>query len=213
MPEELTEKEFYSRELVHNDTFKYLNASQRRMSYLKYLEAHKQAEEMRTQNAYRERLKQERVAEQKRLAEDLAKRQIESLGPLQSAKIARQVTASFDISEILDVIDFFDSADQLYKAVAECHASLEPQYRQEIIAWFLANTDLESNKLEASNSVDEIVARCMHQGLSAVCKTDALKQHLGDHKQFLGGSLKAEGTSASRIEKRRSWTEISAEGN
>lgn len=212
MAEELTEKEFYNRELVHNDTFKYLNASQRRMSYLKYVEAHKQTEDLRTENAYRERLKQERMAGEKRQAEERAQRQIESLGQLQSAKIARQVTASFDVSEILDVIDFFESPDQLYKAVEECHAKLEPKYRQDIIAWFLENTDLESNQLEESTAVDKIVARCMHQGLSAVCKTDALSKHLRDHKPSSRSGPNVQNAGPGRIEKRRSWKEISAEG-
>ena len=213
MAEELTEKEFFNRELVHNDTFKYLNASQRRMSYLKYVEAHKQTEDLRTENAYRERLKQERIAGEKRQAEEHAKRQIESLGQLESAKIARQVTARFDASEILEVIDFFESPVQLYEAVVECHTKLKPEYRRAIIAWFLENTDLQSNQLEKSTSVDRIVSRCMHQGLSAVCKTDALCKYLGDHQPSSEGRPKPDNASAGRIEKRRSWKEISAEGD
>ena len=166
---------------------------------------------MRTESAYRERLKRERIAEQKRLAEDRAERQIESLGQLQSAKLARQVTASFDVSEILDVIDFFESPNQLYTAVKECHAKLEPKYRQDIIAWFLENTDLESNQLEASTSLDQIVARCMHQGLSAVCKSSALSEHLAEYKPPSSPGCQSENINASKIERRRSWKEISAD--
>lgn len=213
MAEELTEKQFYSRELLRNDTFKYLNASQRRSSYLKYLEAHKQAEEMRTENAYREHLKQERIAEQKLQAEDQVRSQIEGLGQLQSAKIAQQVTARFDASEILEVIDFFESPSQLYEALVECHAKLEPDYREAIISWYLQNTDLQSSQIEGSTSINQIVARCMHQGLSAVCKTEALRNHLGDQKPCSAGVPTTENASAGKIAKRRSWKEISADGD
>ena len=52
MAEELSEKEFYKRELAHNDTFRYLNASQQRNSYQKYLSEVRQAEELRRESAH-----------------------------------------------------------------------------------------------------------------------------------------------------------------
>ena len=233
----LSRGEFYDRESRQNDVFKYLNASQKRDSYLKYVEAHKlaeanrlmdankqleaskqleakrQEEQMRRESAYKERLRKERLEEQKRQAEEHAKRQIESLGPLQSAQIARKVTSRFDANEILEVIDFFESPAQVYESVLECHAKLEPEYRREIIAWLLENTDLRANQLEGSTSVDKIVSRCMNQGLSAVLKTDPLNHHLGDHKPYSEVGQHTQELSAGRIEKSRSWKEISADGD
>ena len=235
MSELLEEWEFYDRESRQNYVFKYLNASQRLDSYLKYVEAHKlaeanrkaaahkqleesleanrQEEQKRRESAYKERLRKERLEEQKRQAEEHAKRQIESLGPLQSAQIARKVTSRFDANEILEVIDFFESPAQVYESVLECHAKLEPEYRREIIAWLLENTDLRANQLEGSTSVDKIVSRCMNQGLSAVLKTDPLNHHLGDHKPYSEVGQHTQELSAGRIEKSRSWKEISADGD
>ena len=213
MAEELTENEFYKRELAQNETFKYLNSSQRSHSYKKYLAEMRQAEETRQESAHKNRLEQERKAQDNRQAENLMRSQIKEFGQLQSAKIARRVTSGFDASEILELIDFFESQSQVYEAVVECHAKLEPDYRREILSWCLENTDLGSEQLEHSDAVDEIVNRCMLQGLSAVCKTGALGEHLGQQGPFSTDWQRPEGSNAGKIERRRSWKEISTDGD
>ncbi|MDC3016061.1 hypothetical protein OA010_04540, partial [Luminiphilus sp.] len=126
-------------------------------------------------------------------------------------KIARQVTAGFDASEILELIDFFESQSQLYEAIAESHAKLEPDYRQEILSWCLENTSLQIDQLENSEAVNKVVTRCMHQGLSAVCKSSALSEHLAEYKPPSSPGCQSENINASKIARRRSWKEISAD--
>ena len=120
MAKELTEKQFYRRELTHNSTFRYLNATQRRDRYERYLNEIRQAEE----NAHNNLLDQERQAQEILAAEDEIRHQIKEFGQIESAKIARHVTAAFDATEVLELIDFFESQAQLHEAVIECHAKL-----------------------------------------------------------------------------------------
>ena len=209
MAKELTEKQFYRRELTHNSTFRYLNATQRRDRYERYLNEIRQAEE----NAHKKRLDQERQAQEIRAAEDEIRHQIKEFGQIQSAKIARHVTAAFDATEVLELIDFFESQAQLHEAVIECHAKLEPDYRREIVSWCLKNTSLQSNQLEDSAAVNQMIARCMQQGLSAICKSGPLGERLAAYKPTSGVEVEAENKTAIKIERRRSWKEISAENN
>ena len=200
---ELTEQQFFGRELAQNDTFKYLNASQRRQSYRKYLQGRKQAKSIR-----KDRL--EKKIEDEREAEYQEKAQIQSLGQLESAKISKRVAAKFDTGEILDVIEFFETTAQLYEAIVESHAKLKPEYRKEIISWCLENTDLQTNQLEYSDKLDGIVQRCMNQGLSAICKTDPICNYLKNQTPNSEANCQVEDEGTRRIEKRRSWREISS---
>lgn len=204
--EELTEQQFYGRELALNDTFKYLNASQRRQSYRKYLQGRQRAENIR-----KDRL--EKKIEDEREAKCREKAQMQSLGQLESAKISKRVSAKFDPSEILDVIEFFETAAQLYEAIVESHAKLKPEYRKEIISWCLENTDLQTNQLEHSDALDEIVQRCMNQGLSAICKSDPIGNYLKSQNPPSETYWQVEDESTRKIEKRRSWREISSTDN
>ncbi|MDC3016062.1 hypothetical protein OA010_04545 [Luminiphilus sp.] len=155
---------------------------------------------------------EEQVADDKRRAQAEVAKQIESLDPLESAKIARQVSAGFGVSEILDLFSFFESTSQLYDAVCSSHAKLEPEYRKAVLTWYADNTDIPADALSESAEVQAVVLRCMNQGLSAICKSEALSSHLESH--HTAGGIHGLGNSGQmgKIEKGRSWREISAEG-
>jgi hypothetical protein len=148
----------------------------------------------------------------KRRAEEEIRRQIDSLDPLQSAKIAKQVKAKFDTAEILDLIDFFDSADQLHAAVSRSHEKLEPAYRRAILDWYTDNTELHADSLSDSAEIQDVVVRCMNQGLSAIFKSEALKAHLGTHHPSGQAEASHPHSQVGTIAKGRSWKEISADG-
>ena len=158
------------------------------------------------------RTEEEQVADDKRRAQAELTKQIESLDPLESAKIARQVSARFDASEILDLLNFFESTSQLYDAVCSSHAKLEPEYRKAVLTWYISNTGVPPDALSESAEAQAIVLRCMNQGLSAICKSEALGSHLESHHK--AGRVHGLGKNGQmgKIEKGRSWREISAEG-
>lgn len=153
-----------------------------------------------------------RLKEDERRAAEELRLKIESLDALESAKIASHVTASFNATEILELLAFFESTAQLYDAVRASHAKLEPEYRKAILAWYADNTGLQSETLSQSAAVEEIVARAMKQGLSAICKSEVLSSHLGSHHKAGGVYGPGESGQIGKIEKGRSWREISAEG-
>lgn len=160
------------------------------------------------EQAVRERLEGDR----RRRVEEETRRQIESLDPLESAKIARQVTIGFDSTEILDLLNFFESTSQLYEAVKGSHSKLEPEYRKAIMAWYADNTELQADLLSES-IVQEVVTRTINQGLSAICKSEALNVHLGVHRAMTESQSSHGAGQVLKIEKVRSWKELSADSD
>ena len=156
---------------------------------------------------------EEKVADDKRRAQAQVTKQVESLDPLESAKIAKQVSARFDASEILDLLSFFESTSQLYDAVCSSHAKLKPEYEKAVLTWYTTNTDLTADALSESAEVQAIVLRCINQGLSAICKSEALSSHLESHHKSGGIHGLGKHGQMGKIEKGRSWREISSEGN
>lgn len=143
--------------------------------------------------------------------QEATRRQLEGLDALESAKIARQVTASFDATEILELLDFFESTAQLYEAVRGSHAKLEPEYRKAVLAWYADNTELEPKTISESVALEDIVNRAINQGLSAICKSDNLVALLASHHPSDQAQASVKASQVGKIEKVRSWREISAD--
>ena len=147
----------------------------------------------------------------KQRAQEETQRQFKGLDALQSAKIARQVTASFNATEILELLNFFESTAQLYDAVCASHAKLEPEYRRAILTWFADNTELQPKTISESAALEDIVNRAMNQGLSAICKSDTLVAHLASHHPTDKAQASVKASQVGKIEKVRSWKEISGD--
>ena len=152
---------------------------------------------------------EEEQEEARRVAEQETRRQIESLDALDSARIASQMITKFDAKEILELLTFFESTAQLYEAVRGSHAKLEPDYRRAILAWYAENTELQPEIVSESELVKDIITRAINQGLSAICKSAPLAEHLENHHPTDNSHSTAAVSRVGTIEKVRSWKEIS----
>ena len=223
MSEKLSRQEFFDRKSAESDTWKYLNEAQQQESYRKYLRAltdaeierRKQEEQDQAATVLRDQERHENLrkalAEQQRNERRRQKKLLNKLDALSSAKIAKSVISKFDLSEVLEVLDFFDSEAQLFEAVRSSHAELEPAYRKAIMTWYSDNTELQPDTLNEFSEIHDFVARCMNQGLSAICKSEALKPYLGTYHSTEESHTSHNGSEVGKIEKGRSWREISAD--
>ena len=172
---------------------------------------------MREEISYRQRVKQEhlRKVREKQEREKLLHRQeqLKILDPLNSAKIAKSVIEQIDLNEIIELIDFFESPGQLYEAVTEAHARLEPVYKAAILNWLSDKTDLQPDSVSESQEVQDLLARCMNQGLSSICKSGPIGAHLAAYHSIAVAPPPDGENAGQKIEKGRSWKEISSEGN
>ena len=72
-----------------------------------------------------------------------------------------------DLHEIIEFIDFFESPGQLYEAVTEAHARLEPVYKAAILNWLSDKTDLQPDSVSESSVEGKHLAGSLHSsGLS-----------------------------------------------
>jgi len=217
----ISKEEFFKKEAIKNPDFMNLSPARKNACYQKHLTELKGLPEdpfalARGDREARENHRRKQAVAEKRKRETSERKkttlrsEISKLDPLTSAKIAKAVINNFESEGITDLIDFFPSSTQLYQVVTEHHRKLEPIYRRELCKWFSENTNISARQIKSSDEITNVIAICMKQGLSALCKSPTFKERLGDYGVTEESNLAQSGPVGISIEKHRSWSEISS---